>query len=273
MWVVSRRVPSAYDPGMPGTGLFEDTAARVRAGVSRSLDLLLPPLCLTCGTQVGDHGALCAACWRGLDFIEAPVCAVTGLPFPFDPGPGAVSAAAVRHPPAYSQARAVVRYNAMSGRLIHKFKYGDRTDVVTTLARWMMRAGAPLIEETDVIAPVPLHRLRLWQRRFNQSAEIAREIGKLSGRPVVSDLLRRVRATPSQVGLSPDARRRNVAGAFALSPGHDGPVRGRSVLLVDDVLTTGATVDACARVLSRHRVRAVNVLTFARVVPGAETNI
>lgn len=246
-----------------------------RAG--RMLDFLLPPLCLACGAHLSGHGfgrsALCAGCWGLLDFIEEPLCTVTGLPFAFDPGPDLVSAVAVAHPPVYAHARAAMRYNAMSGRLIQKLKYGDRLDLAHAFARWMVRAGAALIREADLIAPVPLHASRLRKRRFNQSAELARDIGRATGARVVPDLLVRVRATPPQIGLSASARRRNVAGAFVLPVDKVDLVRDRTVLLVDDVLTTGATVEACATVLLTCGAARVDVLTLARVVPGDEAHI
>lgn len=258
------------------SGLANKTGA-LGARAGRVLDLLLPPLCLACGAHLsGDgygRGALCAGCWASLDFIEEPLCAVTGLPFAFDPGPDVVSAVAVAHPPAYAHARAAMRYSAVSGRLIQKLKYGDRTELARAFAGWMARAGAALIEAADFLAPVPLHPSRLRQRRFNQSAELARAIGRVTGARVMPELLVRVRATPPQVGLSASARQRNVAGAFALPADKVDRVRGRTILLVDDVLTTGATVEACAGVLLRGGAARVDVLTLARVVPGDEVHI
>lgn len=246
-------------------------AARGLAG--RLADLALPPLCLSCGKGVEAHGALCGTCWAAVGFIEAPVCPVSGVPFPFDPGPGIVSAAALASPPPYAAARAVMRYGDESAKLVHRFKYADRMEAAPAFARWMVRAGADLLEGADFIAPVPLHRRRLFSRRFNQSAELARRISGLSGVVFVPDLLERVRATRPQVGLSGDARRRNVAGAFRLRGALRELVRDRIVVIVDDVMTTGATVEACARVLKAAGTREVRVLCLARVVPGEGATI
>lgn len=241
------------------------------------MDILLPPRCLSCNAPLWGKTQVCAACWTSLQFIDAPLCDVSGVPFPFDsgldPGVASLSPDVLARPPAFDRARAALRYDASSGRLISRLKYGDRLEAVPLFARWMARAGDSLLATTDVIAPVPLHPSRLFQRRFNQSAELARAVSRLSGTLVVPDLLKRTRATPSQVGLSPAARRRNVAGAFSLVAGNGEKVRGRNVLLIDDVLTTGATVEACARRLRAEGAAAVNVLTLARVVPGEDAPI
>jgi ComF family protein len=236
-------------------------------------DMALPPLCLSCGQGVEAHGALCGSCWAAVGFIEAPFCPVSGVPFPYDPGPGIVSAAALASPPPYAKARAVMRYSDESARLVHRFKYADRMEAAPAFARWMARAGAELLAGADFIAPVPLHRRRLLSRRFNQSAELARRISGLSGAVFLPDLLERVRATRPQVGLSGAARRRNVAGAFRLRERSRELVKGRVVVIVDDVMTTGATVEACARVLNAAGAAEVRVLCLARVVPGEGATI
>ena len=236
-------------------------------------DMALPPLCLSCGQGVEAHGALCGSCWATVGFIEAPFCPVNGVPFPYDPGPGIVSAAALASPPPYAKARAVMRYSDESARLVHRFKYADRMEAAPAFARWMARAGAELLAGADFIAPVPLHRRRLFSRRFNQSAELARRISGLSGAVFLPDLLERVRATRPQVGLSGAARRRNVAGAFRLRERSRELVKGKVVVIVDDVMTTGATVEACARVLNAAGAAEVRVLCLARVVPGEGATI
>ena len=256
---------------MTGAALAERTRGWIEAARGLALrlsDLALPPLCLACGTGVEAHGALCGTCWQAVEFIEAPFCPVSGLPFPYDPGEGIVSAAALASPPPYDAARAVMRYSDASGRLIHRFKYGDRMEAAPAFGRWMARAGAELLRDADLVTPVPLHRRRLFTRRFNQSAELARQVARLSGVPAVPDLLERVRATRPQVGLSGDARRRNVAGAFRLKAAHMERARGRIVVIVDDVMTTGATAEACARALKKAGAREVRLLCLARVVPG-----
>lgn len=231
-----------------------------------ALDLVLPPRCLDCGTPVGRQAGLCAACWTGLGLLGEPCCACCGLPFAFEDAAAPLCAGCLAHPPAFARARAALAYNETAGRLIVRFKHGDATHAAGILARWMARAGAALLAEAAVIAPVPLHRGRLVRRRYNQSALLALALGRLSGVPVQPGLLQRRRATPSQAGRNRTERRRNVRGAFLLPPGRAALIGGRRVLLVDDVLTTGATVDECARVLLDGGAAAVDVLTVARVM-------
>jgi ComF family protein len=187
------------------------------------------------------------------------------LPFEFDPGGAdALCGNCIRERPAYDRARAVFRYDDASRGLVLAFKHGDRIDAAPAYARWLARAGGALIEGADLIAPVPLHWTRLFHRRYNQSALLANALARLSGRPAAPDLLRRKRRTPSQGGLGRAERARNVRNAFAVRRGVS--VEGKRVLLVDDVLTTGATVEACAKTLLKSGAAAVDVLTLARVV-------
>ncbi|WP_307718736.1 ComF family protein [Azospirillum sp. B4] len=230
----------------------------------RLLDLILPPRCLGCGEAVAAAGTLCGTCWRGVTFITAPQCAGCGRPFPHDMGDGALCAICVAAPLAFGRLRAAVLYDDASRPLILGFKHGDRTEAAPLLASWMARAGADLLAEADVIAPVPLHRWRLFARRYNQAALLALRLGRLTGVGAVPDLLVRRRRTPSQGSLSRQGRARNVAGAFALRPGR--PVAGLRVVLVDDVYTTGATAAECARVLTRAGAVRVDVLALARVL-------
>lgn len=243
----------------------------LRGWSRRALDVVLPPRCLSCGTEVGAVGALCPVCWQGIGFIAAPHCARCGLPFDYDPtGDGAgnlVCGACIARPPAFDRCRSVFAYDDASRPLILGFKHGDRTDCAPAFAQWLARAGAALVAEPDVIiAPVPLHRWRLLKRRYNQSAMLALELGRLTGRPVIPDLLLRRRATVSQGGLTAKGRARNVAGAFAPHPRWRDLVKGARILLIDDVFTTGATVGECARALRRAGARAVDVATLARVI-------
>ncbi|HKU97801.1 MAG TPA: ComF family protein [Vineibacter sp.] len=231
-----------------------------------ALDVLLPPQCLSCSAPVDAPGALCATCWSKVTFIAAPMCACCGLPFEIDAGPETLCAACLAKRPRYRRARAVFRYDDESRRLVLMFKHADRLDPAPTFGRWLAQAGAGLLADADVIAPVPLHRWRLLWRRYNQSAELARAVGRESGRRVVPDLVIRHRRTPSQADLNSRERRLNVAGAFRVNTRHQAVVRDKTVLLVDDVLTTGATVEACARTLLRAGAAAVDVLTLARVV-------
>ncbi len=243
-----------------------DALQGLRGLAGLALNALLPPRCLSCGATVERPGALCARCWSGIHFLEPPLCELCGFPLEFELGPGALCGACTRHAPAFDRARAVMRYDETSRGLVLGFKHADRTDGAAAYGAWLARAGAGLIAEADLIAPVPLHWMRLFARRYNQAALLARALARRAGRPVAADLLLRRRHTPSQGRLSPAQRRRNVAGAFAVKPSRRPLLEGRRVLLVDDVLTTGATASACARTLRRDGARAVDVLVLARVV-------
>jgi len=242
------------------------------AGGARAvLDLALPPVCLACRRPVADDHALCIDCWSRLRLIDRPYCERLGTPFPFDPGPGALSPAALAHPPPYGRARAAAVYGDVAGSLVHGLKYRDRTEIAALLGRLAAAAGRDILGEADVLVPVPLHRRRLWARRFNQSAAIAFVVGRRSGVRVDPFCLERVKPTRRQVGLDKGARADNVRGAFRVSPGGRAAVAGRRVVLVDDVLTSGATVAAATRALLKGGAAAVDVLVFARVVFGEES--
>lgn len=228
-------------------------------------DLLLPPRCLSCRRRIADPDNLCGVCWRELHFIRPPLCDRLGIPLPFGQGGPLVSAAALADPPEYGRARAVARYDGRMRALVHQFKFGDRGDLRVLFGRWLTSAGAELLADCDVIMPVPLHRRRLLSRRFNQSAMLAKEVARLSGREMIANGLRRVRQTRPQIGLSEDQRRANVRRAFRLTSAAEAAVKGRKVVLVDDVITTGATVNACARALKRAGVARVDVLGLALV--------
>jgi len=226
------------------------------------LDLLLPPRCLRCNEPVSDQGALCAPCWNKIGFIGAACCDSCGLPFDLDLGPGTLCALCARDQPPFARARLAMRYDEESRPLVLAFKHGDRLQLAPSLGQFMRRAGAALLAETDVIVPVPLHWTRLFTRRYNQAAVLAHAVGRASGIKVGADWLQRRRATPSQGRQSRAERKRNVAGAFAMKPGR--LVAGLRVLLVDDVLTTGATATECARELLKAGAARVEVLTLAR---------
>jgi ComF family protein len=247
-------------------------AGALRATFGLAIDVALPQLCAACREPVGGEG-LCAACWARLTFIAPPYCERLGIPFPFDPGPGVLSMEAIADPPAYRRARAAVRYDDVARKLVHAFKYGDRLDLAPIMGRWMANAGRELIAEADAIVPVPLHWRRQWMRRFNQSALLGEVVGKACGTAVAHAALKRVKATPQQVGLSQTQRADNVQGAFRVPAATKAEVAQRKLLLIDDVLTSGATVDACARALLRAGAAQVDVLVFARVVAPTRTPI
>ena len=180
---------------------------------------------------------------------------------------------AIANPPAYVRARAAVRYDDIARALVLSFKYGYRLDLAPMMGQWMARAGRELLADANALIPVSLHWRRLWGRRFNQSATLAGAITGLAGVPVLHDALKRVRATPQQVGLSKGERADNVQGAFRVPPEKKSDVAGRRLVLIDDVLTSGATVDTCARALLRAGAAHVDVLVFARVVAPVRTTI
>ena len=232
-----------------------------------ALDLLFPPLCVACRARVSEPHSLCANCWREVEFLDGPICQKCGAPFDVDPGGETVCGACLMKPHDFDIARSVMRYSEASKPLILRFKHSDRLDHAPAFGRWLERSGRALIAECDLIVPVPLHRWRLWQRRYNQAAVLAEKLSRISRRPWDALLLQRKRPTPSQGAMpSAKARRRNVLGAFRVDPKARGRIKDTTVLLVDDVFTTGATLDACARALKRAGAARVFALTLARVV-------
>jgi ComF family protein len=232
------------------------------------LDMLYPPVCLSCDAPVAIADTLCPECFRKLRPITTPMCPVLGLPFEVSLGPDARSAEAIADPPPFGRARSAVMYHEVARALVGTLKYGDRPELARLCARLMAQAGAELLGDDAVLVPVPLHRARQFARRYNQSTELARALGKLTGLPVDPAMVTRRKNTRQQVGLSGEARRRNVAGAFQISPEGTSRLRGRRVIVIDDVITTGSTVKAVTRALRAGGVEDVDVLSFARVVTG-----
>ena len=243
-------------------------SATLRRATGRFIDLILPPRCLGCGAGLAEGiggGALCANCWSGIEFLSPPLCQRCGYPFEFELGPDSVCPACRTTPPVFDRARAVLRYDAGSRSMLLSFKHADRTELTPAFARWLVRAGAELLAEADAVAPVPLHWTRLFARRYNQAALLAQSAARLAGRPFRPGVLvRRRRTAPQSSGRA--ARARNVAGAFAVPPAQRPFVEDRRILLVDDVRTTGATLEACARALKAAGASGVDVLTLAMVI-------
>lgn len=240
-------------------------ARRVTLFGRAALDVILPPLCLACQTRLPDHDALCAPCWRRIDFIRPPICDTLGIPMPYDIGETMISAAAAANPPAFDRARAVARYDGLMRELIHDFKFRDTHHAKRLFGRWLTQCDEGIIASADAIVPVPLARTRLLARRFNQAQLLAREIAKRTKKPLLPLALKRVRATAHQVGLTRLQRERNVAGAFAINKAYVPQISGRAILLVDDVMTTGATASAAAKVLKAAGAQRVDVLVLALV--------
>jgi len=233
-------------------------ADTVRAVMRAALDVALPRLCAVCREPVEGEG-LCAACWSKLSFITRPYCERLGIPFVYDPGPGILSMEAIADPPAYNRARAAVRFDEISRALVHALKYGDRLDLAPMMGRWISRAGREILAEADA--------------RFNQSAMLAASVSAASGVLTVTTALKRVKATVQQVGLSRSERATNVQGAFRVPEQGKAAVAGRRLVVLDDVLTSGATVEGCARALLRAGARQVDVLVFARVADPVRISI
>ena len=238
------------------------------------LDLLLPPRCLACGILVDVPGRLCADCWSQLAFLLERPCQRCGLPLAGIDLRASLCGHRRTAPPGVARARAALRYEGAARPLILRFKHGDRLDGAATYARWMVRAGAELLASAELILPVPLHRWRLLARGYNQSAELARRIGRQTGLPVLVDGLHKTVHTRAQQSLGATERQRNVTAAvFALHRHGRRSIGGRRVLLIDDVLTTGSTAAACAATLLKGGAAAVDVLTLARVVQSRDEPI
>lgn len=237
--------------------------------VGRSvLDALTPPLCPVSGAPMGAAGLLSASAWAALHFIEEPFCSLCGVPFSAEYGAEVLCPSCIAAPPAFDAARAAVVYNDASHKLIVGFKHSDRTELAPLFAQWLARAGEGLLSRSAILVPVPLHFRRLFSRRYNQSAVLTNALAKRTGARAGLEVLRRVRATPPQKNLSADARRRNVAGAFTINQKPGAHIDGAHIVLIDDVLTTGATLSACARVLKKAGAARVDALVLARVVKG-----
>ncbi len=233
---------------------------------ARVLDLLFPPQCLSCHARVPTHGTLCPTCWQGVRFITEPCCALCGLPFEYATGLNALCGACLHEPPPFARARAAFVYDAASRRLVLSLKYYDQTLLAKTYGTWLMSAGRELIESCDVIVPVPLHYWRFVARRYNQSALLAQSLARLSQKPALLTALTRRRHTRPQAALPRKERISNVKGAFTVTVRGAQAIKGKSVLLVDDVMTTGATIHECTRALLGAGALNVQVLTLARTM-------
>lgn len=226
------------------------------------IDFALPPRCPACGAIVSDDDSFCQPCWGELDFLGGPACAGCGLPFDLDRGDDALCAACLAEAPPHDGVRAAVAYGAVARTIILKLKHGRRIGMAQVIAGYLARH----IEPDALLVPVPLHRWRIWRRGFNQSALIAQAVARRTGLSVRNDLIERRKSTPMLGGLGRAARARTLRGTFAVPSQGKAVLAGRTVLLVDDVYTSGATAGACARVLKRAGAARVIVLCWARVL-------
>jgi ComF family protein len=229
-----------------------------------AIDFALPPRCPACGAIVSGDGSFCEPCWSKLDFLAGPACAACGLPFEANQGDDALCAACLAEPPPHDGVRAAVAYGPVARAVVLKLKHGGRIGMGRVIGRYLARAA--LSEPDALLVPVPLHRWRIWRRGFNQSALLAREVARRTGLELQADLIERRKRTPMLGGLGKVARARALRGAFAVPSGKRAMLKGRTVLLVDDVYTSGATAGACAKVLKRAGAARVVVLCWARVL-------
>lgn len=248
-------------------------AFSVRPLFSGALDFLLPPLCFGCAGEVEVQGGLCPPCWAGLNFITRPYCVSCGFPFSHDMPEGVLCASCHQQKPRFEAARSAFAYNHDSRPIVLSFKHGGRTEGLSTMAKWLAQASAEFIKEVDVIIPVPLHGLRLLSRKFNQSALLADALSGLSGVPANPFILKRVKNTKTQGGLTRAQREKNVRAAFAVDEKAKINLKGKTALLIDDVFTTGATVDNCTLALQKAGAKTIYVLTLARVVEPLKKKI
>jgi len=241
--------------------------SRLGSIAAAALDLLLPPTCTLCPVAVDAPGLLCGPCFGELTAAEEPCCRCCGVPFDlaWQAAEGGLCQRCIDSPPAFEQARAALLYNDASRRLVLPFKHGDRIEFAAILARLMLRSGASLLQRADVLVPVPLHRRRLFVRRYNQAALLAQALGSMACRPVLVDALARVAATQNLDGKSAAERRDEVATAFAVRSRRASELEGQRVLLIDDVMTSGATAGACSESLLAAGAASVDVLVAARV--------
>lgn len=244
--------------------------AGIPAGLRAALRLIFPPRCIACGGAVDDDFGLCGACWRETPFIAGHVCDACGSPLPGEAdGQGDLCDDCLAMPRPWAQGRAALLYRDSARRMVLALKHGDRLDLVGPMASWLHRAAAPLLRPDMVVAPVPLHRFRLLRRRYNQSALLSQALARRAGLTGCADLLQRRRATPSQEGRDRSARFANLAGAIRVHPRRAALVAGRPVLLVDDVMTSGATLAAAAEACLDAGASTVSVLVLARVAKDA----
>lgn len=238
--------------------------------ISVLLNAVLPPRCPFTGEIVDSSGMISADAWKCLSFISLPCCRACGVPFEINPGSSdALCPSCLVSPPRYNRARAAIVYDDASRDFVLGFKHGDKTESVAAMVPWLKTAGIELLRDADMLVPVPLHRLRLLKRRYNQAALMAFALTKATGIPTLPDMLLRPRSTPPQGHLSIAERAKNVRRAFTVHPRMNDRIAGKRILLIDDVYTTGATVNECAKILVDAGALGVDVLTLARVVRPA----
>ena len=246
--------------------VFQTIGSRVSRAMRYTTAMLLPFQCLRCSQIIEGEAGLCPTCWPDVTFITAPLCRVTGVPLPDGSVADTMTGLHEDEKPLYRRARSALVYDDGSKPMVLAFKHGDQTHYAPTFVTWMLRAGAELCRNADIVCPVPLHRWRMLRRKFNQAALLAESIAEAHNLNYQPDLLIRCRATASQGKFSASKRAQNVKGAFAVNEARLDQIQGQTILLVDDVYTSGATVNECAKILKEAGAGHVDVLTLARVI-------
>lgn len=239
-----------------------NTALKLKQAI---FDIVMPPRCISCGEMVNEHGDLCADCWKDTKFIGAHKCKTCGLPFEFDMGKGAKCKYCMAEKPKFNKVRGVCEYDGVARKIAVKFKFRDHTHLAKPMAKLMVHAAPDLVAKADIIAPVPLHFRRRISRKFNQSGLLARQIAHIAQAEYQPFLLKRIRHTKRQTALNRAQRQENVQDAFTCSAED---LSGKTILLIDDVMTTGSTMNECAKALKAHGAQRVYGLVFARVKPS-----
>ena len=242
------------------------TIALIRQYFKIFINEIIPPRCISCKIITQDDTSFCSKCWEKIDFISNPQCHICSEPFELSVEKEVICPNCIKTRPLYNMARSALAYNENSRNMIIEFKYYNKTHTVDIFAKWMMINGQEVIENSDIIVPVPLHKMRILKRRYNQSALLANALGRLSKLPVRIDLLSRIKNTPPQSELSFNSRKNNVSNAFKTNKKKCADIEGKNICLVDDVMTTGATVESCARVMLEAGAKNVNVLTIGKTI-------
>lgn len=246
-------------------GYVRDIMRYSRVAWQTLINVILPPRCPVTGDLVGQQGTVAPAFWAQLNFIQNPLCDCCGLPFTTPEAPGTLCGHCIQDPPAFTHARSALYYDEASARLILPFKHGDRTLTAPLLAQWLIQAAGRDLSAYDFIVPVPLHRWRLLKRRYNQAGELARALSVKTRVPWLSHTLQRHRPTASQGHKPAAARHDNVHNAFRITSPNHVHLKNKTIILIDDVYTTGATIRACCKTLLKAGVKEILVLTLARV--------
>lgn len=245
---------------------FYKRTKTVRNAIKQTVNFILPPRCALSGTVVSAQGELSPDAWSELEFITDPQCKICGVPFDFQIDTEMECASCLKKRPLYERARAALIYNDHSRNIILRFKHADQMHILHSFMPWVMRVGEELISEADLIIPVPLHRFRLLKRRYNQAAVMSQYLSRMTGKEWSYNLLCRKRMTKSQGFMKPEERQKNVREAFIIPLAQQDKLDGKNILLIDDVYTTGATVNECVKTLLKYGAKEVNVLTIAKVV-------